>query len=111
MHLLKNGHPAHVFTDEDRRKAAAATNRIRREKREIAELMWLNQGMDERLAAREARLRRKREQQRARRTRIAQEAQILARETHRPSARRSTYGSSAATGAACPSRAPDWRYR
>jgi hypothetical protein len=38
MHLLKNGHPAHVFTNEDRRKAAAVTNQIRREKREIFEL-------------------------------------------------------------------------
>jgi hypothetical protein len=27
-HLLKNGHPAHVFTTEDRRKAAAATNQF-----------------------------------------------------------------------------------
>ena len=30
---LKNGHPAHVFTLEDRRKAAAVTNEIRHEKR------------------------------------------------------------------------------
>jgi hypothetical protein len=37
MHLLKNGHPAHLFTIEDRRKAAAVTNEIRRQKRALFE--------------------------------------------------------------------------
>lgn len=32
-HLLKNGHPAHVFTDEDRRKGAERTNALRRAQR------------------------------------------------------------------------------
>jgi hypothetical protein len=73
MHLLKNGHPAHVFTNEDRRKAAAVTNQIRREKREIFELECLNRELAERHARREARLARKREQ--ARRRREAQRAQ------------------------------------
>jgi hypothetical protein len=41
MHLLKNGHPAHVFTAEDRQKAAARTNLIRREMRELER--WLDQ--------------------------------------------------------------------
>jgi hypothetical protein len=38
---LRNRDPAHVFTDEDRRKAAAVTNQIRRKKREILELELL----------------------------------------------------------------------
>jgi hypothetical protein len=67
MHLLKNGHPAHVFTDEDRRKAAAVTNQIRREKREILELELLTEQLERRKATREARLARKREQARRRR--------------------------------------------
>jgi hypothetical protein len=37
MHLLKNGHPAHLFTIEDRLKAAAVTNEIRRQKRALFE--------------------------------------------------------------------------
>jgi hypothetical protein len=37
MHLLKNGQPAHELTAEDRRKAAAVTNEIRHEKRELLE--------------------------------------------------------------------------
>ena len=67
VHCLKNGHPAHVFTDEDRRKAAAVTNQIRREKREIPELELLNEDLARRKATREARLARKREQARRRR--------------------------------------------
>jgi hypothetical protein len=67
MHLLKNGHPAPVFTDEDRRKGAAVTNQIRREKREIFELERLNRELAERHARHEARLARKREQGRRRR--------------------------------------------
>jgi hypothetical protein len=77
MHLLKNGHPAHVFTDEDRRMGAAVTNQIRREKREIFELERLNRELAQRHARHEARLARKREQ--ARRRREAQHAQSEAR--------------------------------
>src|SRR4051812_29265960 len=36
-HLLKNGHPAHVLTTEERRKGAARTNAIRRMRREAAD--------------------------------------------------------------------------
>jgi hypothetical protein len=46
MHRLKNGHPAHVFTDDDRRKAAAVTNQIRRERAEILELGLENQALE-----------------------------------------------------------------
>lgn len=46
-HLLKNGHPAHVFTDEDRRKAAAVTNEIRREKRLLLEQLRMNREIEE----------------------------------------------------------------
>jgi hypothetical protein len=67
MHLLKNGHPAHVFTDEDRRKAAAVTNQIRREMRELVELELLNRELDRRVARIEAKRQRKREQARRRR--------------------------------------------
>jgi hypothetical protein len=77
MHLLKNGHPAHVFTDEDRRKAARVTNQIRREKREIFELELLNRELAERLTRREKRLARKRDQARERRE--AQHVQSEAR--------------------------------
>jgi hypothetical protein len=73
MHLLKNGHPAHVFTDEDRRKAAAVTNQIRREMRELVEQELLNRELDQRVARIDARRARKREQ--ARRRREAQRAQ------------------------------------
>jgi hypothetical protein len=66
MHLLKNGHPAHVFTDDDRRKAAAITNEIRREKRALFEQLRLNAEMERRLAADEERRRRRREKRRAR---------------------------------------------
>jgi hypothetical protein len=68
MHLLKNGHPAHVFTDEDRRKAAAVTNQIRREMRELLELEFLNRELERRVARIEAKRERKREQARRRRT-------------------------------------------
>jgi hypothetical protein len=73
MHLLKNGHPAHVFTDEDRRKAAAVTNQIRREMRELVELELLNRELDRRVARIEAKRQRKRQQ--ARRRREAQRVQ------------------------------------
>jgi hypothetical protein len=67
MHLLKNGHPAHAFTDEDRRKGAAVTNEIRRAKRELFEQERINRELEEYFARLEARRRRKREKQRARR--------------------------------------------
>jgi hypothetical protein len=71
--LSKNGHPAHVFTDEDRRKAAAVTNQIRREMRELVELELLNRELERRVARIEAKRERKREQ--ARRRREARRAQ------------------------------------
>jgi len=63
---LKNGHPAHVFTDEDRRKAAAVTNEIRREKRLLLEQMRLNEEIERMWAADVARRQRRREKRRAR---------------------------------------------
>jgi hypothetical protein len=74
MHVLKNGHPAHVFTDEDRRRAAAVTNQIRRERAEILALELENQALERRLAVVEARRRRKREYARHRRERLRAEA-------------------------------------
>jgi hypothetical protein len=59
MHLLKNGHPAHAFTDEDRRKAAAVTNAICREKRALFEQLRLNEEIERMLAADRARRARK----------------------------------------------------
>jgi septal ring factor EnvC (AmiA/AmiB activator) len=73
---LKNGHPAHVFTDEDRRKGAAVTNQVRREMRELVELELLNRELERRVARIEAKRKRKREQ--ARRRREAQRAQTEA---------------------------------
>jgi hypothetical protein len=66
-HLLKSGAPAHVFTDEDRRKAAAVTNEIRRAKRELFEQERINRELAEMFARHEERKRRKREAQRDRR--------------------------------------------
>lgn len=54
-HLLKNGHPAHVFTDEDRRKGAETTNRRRRVVREAFEDEKFERGVAELLARDEAR--------------------------------------------------------
>jgi hypothetical protein len=73
VHRLKNGHPAHVFTDEDRRKAAAVTNEIRREKRLLLEQLRFNAEIEEMVARDEARRRRRRERRRAAR-RIARYA-------------------------------------
>ena len=73
MHLLKNGAPAHQFTDEDRRKAAAVTNEIRRLKREIFELERNRREIEEMVARDEARRQRRREKRRAR-ARIARYA-------------------------------------
>jgi hypothetical protein len=62
-----------AFTDEDRRKAAAVTNQIRRERAEILALELENQALERRLAVVEARRRRKREYARARRARLREE--------------------------------------
>jgi hypothetical protein len=70
---LKNGHPAHVFTDEDRRKGAAVTNQVRRERSEILALELENRALERRLAVVEARRRRKREYARRRRERLSAE--------------------------------------
>jgi hypothetical protein len=67
MHLLKNGHPAHLFTLEDRRKAAAVTNEIRRQKRALFEQLRLNREMEQMLAKDEARRERRAAKQRRRR--------------------------------------------
>ena len=64
---MKNGAPAHVLTTEDRRKAAATTNEIRRAKREHFERMEELRELDAWIAKREARKQRKREQERRRR--------------------------------------------
>jgi hypothetical protein len=66
MHFPKNGHPAHVFTDEDRRKAAAVTNEIRRKKRALLEQMRFNAEIERMWGADEARRQRRREKRRAR---------------------------------------------
>jgi hypothetical protein len=50
MHLLKSSSPAHVFTTEDRRKAAAVTNAIRREKRALFEQLRTTREMEQMLA-------------------------------------------------------------
>jgi regulator of replication initiation timing len=71
---LKNGHPAQVFTNEDRRKAAAITNEIRRERAETLALELENQALERRLAVVEARRRRKSEYARRRRERLRAEA-------------------------------------
>ena len=67
IHRLKNGVPAHVLTTEDRRKAAAVTNEIRREKRLLLDALELDRQVEAGLAKREARRARKREQARRRR--------------------------------------------
>jgi hypothetical protein len=65
--LLKNGHPAHVFTDDDRGKAAAVTNEVRREKRALFEQPRLNQDLEQMFARDAARRQRKAAKQRRRR--------------------------------------------
>jgi hypothetical protein len=65
-HRLKNGHPAHVFTEEDRRKAAAVTNEIRREKRALFEQARITRELEEMLARDEERRRLRREKRQAR---------------------------------------------
>jgi hypothetical protein len=67
LHLLKNGHPAYVFTTEDRRKAAAKTNAIRRARRVAAEEELFRRGVAQLIARDEARRLRKREKERRRR--------------------------------------------
>jgi len=58
-HLLKNGHPAHVLTTEDRRKAAESTNAIRRLKREALEDERFTREIEAMLARDDARRARK----------------------------------------------------
>jgi hypothetical protein len=77
--------PTHVLTTEDRRKAAAVTNAIRREKRLLRDQLRLNEEIERMTAADRAQRWRRREQARARR-----EA-ILAQE-------RASSGFAAATG-------------
>ena len=67
MHLLKNGHPAHVFTSEDRRKAAAVTKAIRREKGARFQQLRLDEEMTRMLKRDAARRRRRADEQRRRR--------------------------------------------
>jgi hypothetical protein len=76
MRLLKNGYPAHVFTHEDRRKAAAVTNQIRREKRAIFEQLRLNQELEEMLARDAARRQRRAAKQRRRRAELTEQQRI-----------------------------------
>jgi hypothetical protein len=76
MHLLKNGHPAHVFTADDRRKAAAVTNAIRREKRALFEQLRLNQELEEMLAGDAARRQRRAAKQRRRREGLTEQQRI-----------------------------------
>lgn len=64
---LRNGHPAHVFTPDDRRKAAAKTNAIRRARRAAANEEIFARGVAELVARDEARRLRKREKERRRR--------------------------------------------
>ena len=73
MHRLKNGHPAHVLTDDDRRKAAAVTNAMRREKRALVEQLRHEREINdllrrdtERRARRREKLRRWRDERRER---------------------------------------------
>lgn len=66
----KNGHPTHVLTTEDRRKAAAVTNAIRREKRLLRDQLRLNEEIERMMAADRAQRWRRREQARARREAI-----------------------------------------
>jgi hypothetical protein len=77
MHLLKNGHPAHVFTLEDRRKAAAVTNEIRRQKRALFDQLRLNREVEQMLAKDKARRERRAEKQRRRREEQTEERKIL----------------------------------
>jgi hypothetical protein len=67
MHLLKNGHPAHTFTLEDRRKAAAVTNEIKREKRALFEQLRINREMEQMFAKDAARRERRAQKQKRRR--------------------------------------------
>jgi hypothetical protein len=53
--VLKNGHPAHVFTDEDRRRGAATTNAIKRARRQAFEDEKFERAIEEMMAVDEAR--------------------------------------------------------
>ena len=74
--LLKNGHPAHVYTMEDRRKAADVTNQIRREKCALFEQLRLNQKLGEMLARDAARRQRRAAKQRRRREELTEQQRI-----------------------------------
>jgi hypothetical protein len=76
MHVLKNGHPAHVFIADDRRKAADVTNQIRREKRALFEQFRLNQELEEMLARDAARRQRRAAKQRRRREELTKQQKI-----------------------------------
>jgi len=67
MHLLENGHPANVLTLQDRRKADAVTNEIRRQKHALFAQLRLNREMEQMFAKDEARRQRRAEKQRRRR--------------------------------------------
>lgn len=75
MHLLKNGHPAHVFNDEDRRKAAAVTNQVRRERNEIAAMEFEAEAIERLVERRRARRARNAARQRERRARLREQEQ------------------------------------
>jgi hypothetical protein len=69
---------AHVFTIDHRRKAAAVTNQIRREKRALFEQRRLNQEIEQRLAKDAARRKRRAEKQRRRREELTEKQRINA---------------------------------
>jgi hypothetical protein len=69
----------HVFTDEERRKAAAVTNEIRREKRYIVEREQLNEYLEKMHATQTAR----RARNAAKQGRRREEQQALAASAHR----------------------------
>ena len=67
---------AQVFTIDHRRKAAAVTNQIRREKRALFEQRRLNQEIEQRLAKDAARRKRRAEKQRRRREELTEKERI-----------------------------------
>jgi hypothetical protein len=80
-HLLKNGHPAHVFTDEDRRKGAQTTNRRRRLVHEAFEDEKFERQVAELLARDEAkRQKRRRRYLRDRHKRPAETSELAMKE-------------------------------
>jgi hypothetical protein len=67
MHLLKNGHPAHVFTLEDRRKAARGHERDPAREARPLRAPAPHREMEQIFAKAEARRQRRAEKQRRRR--------------------------------------------